>query len=140
MCNAWLTNCVLIMNVDTQMDGHIHKVEVNAKNAVISYHNIYSVAINVILWLVIGVDVIDYNDIVISFSFHICHAEFPKINTINVFCGKTFQIKFNKMLSWSIHANFALFYELWDYYSAVGWQKMSTSNFSEIIIFNWQIL
>jgi hypothetical protein len=48
------------MNADTQLDGHIQEVEVDAMNATTFCHNIYFAAITVILWLVIDVDVIDY--------------------------------------------------------------------------------
>jgi hypothetical protein len=51
------------MNVAIQVDGHTHEVEVDARNAVIICHNICFAAVAAILWLVIDVDVIDYDRI-----------------------------------------------------------------------------
>ncbi len=51
------------MNVNIQLNGFIHQAEADARNAMTFCLYICIDAGNVILWLVIDVDIIDYNGI-----------------------------------------------------------------------------
>jgi hypothetical protein len=85
------------MNVGIQLNGFIHQVEVDASNAMTFCLYIYIDVVNVILWLVIDVDIIDYNSI--YFSFPIDNKSLPMRNILLIFMLRKFKINFKSLKS-----------------------------------------